>query len=727
MRGSHKLRGAVLAQILSSQTFSAAALAGGGVFVAAPMALAETPRDEIVVTARLRDESLQDVPVAVSAFSGAQLERQNITDANDLIGRVPGLFFSQNQSFGPSKTETYIVMRGVGATSALEPAVAVFVDGVYVPKMMFDIDFAELERVEVLRGPQGALFGRNTQGGALNIITRKPDDDFRARIALEGDEFETIKALGAVSGPVLPGKVFVGLSGSFSSTNGYIDNATLGVDQDDAGAGSFRATLRALPTDSLEFILVGGFGKNWGGQLGAGVPEGNGDYVVFDDQIRDLTDDIYNASLTVNWDLDFATLTSITGGVKTDTETFWDWDGGPVATGNFQLQKIEQSQISQEFRLASNPVSERLDWLGGLYLFRSVYDQDRDFGLVDGTGSTLPILFDPNNIVDEQARFVNEGVAVFGQATFRPVPRLDLTFGARYSYENVESRQFGEVTLVGLGSQEIFDVSADEYFSRFSPMGSIAYRWTDGLMTYVTVAEGFKAGGFQKYPASELASGVPFDNEISLNYEIGFKSNFLDGRVTLNAAAYIIEVKEQQLGTIREINNIPVELIDNVGRSTNRGFEVEAIVLPVEGLRLSGSAAYVDAEFDEFVNEATGRDRGGERIPYVPEWTAQAMAEYAHKLTQNAEATWSVEYRYVGAHLAGNGAPPFDPFFDIDAYDIVDARVRINWDNWELTVFAENLFDQYNVQRKWEAPFQDRVFDTPLPPRRLGARVGYAW
>ena len=370
--------------------------------------------EEITITARLREESLQDVPVAVSAFSGIQLERQNIGDSRDLIGRVPGLFFSQNQSFGPSKTETYIVMRGVGATSAIEPAVAVFLDGVYMPKMMFDLDFLDLQRMEVLRGPQGALFGRNTQGGALNLVTRKPDDELLAKTALEVDEFNTLKIKGSVSGPLKEGKLFVGMSGQFERTDGYIDNATLGINQDDTERAAFRTTLRALPSDALEVILVGGFGKTWGGQVGAGVPEGSNDYVVFDNDVRDIKDDIYNASLTVNWDLEFATLTSITGGVKTNIEAFWDWDGGADATGNFQLQKIKQSQVSEELRLASNPVNEKFDWLAGAYIFRSVYDQDRDFGLVDGTGSTFPPLFNANNVVDEQARFVNKGIALFG-------------------------------------------------------------------------------------------------------------------------------------------------------------------------------------------------------------------------------------------------------------------------------------------------------------------------
>ncbi len=720
-------RGPRIARVLSTTALCLSILPLQVSTVSAQEAASGGLMEEIMVTARKRVESLQNVPVAVSAFSMEKLENQNISDSQDLVGRVPGLFFSQNQSFGPTKSETYIVMRGVGATAALEPSVAVFLDGVYMPKMMFDVDFLDLQRMEILRGPQGALFGRNTQGGALNLVTRKPDNDFMAKAQVEVDEFKTFKVKGSISGALQEDKVFVAMSGHYERTDGYFDNLTLGTHQDDTSKGSFRTSLRVLPSEDLEVILVGAMGRTWGGQLGAGVPEGTKDWVVFDNDVRDVKDNIYNASLTLNWDLDFATLTSITGGVKTNTEVFWDWDGGPVATGNYQLQKIKQSIVSEELRLASNPVNKNFDWLTGVYLFKSVYDQDRDFGLVDGTGSTFPPIFDPNNIVDEQARFENEGFAVFGQATYRPFEKLDLTVGARYSREKVKSRQWGNVTVVGLGSVEIFDVLAEKTFSRFSPMGSISYRWTDDFMTYATIAEGFKAGGYQKYPASNLAAGTPFGNEISLNYEVGFKSTFLDGMGTLNVAAFIIKVSDQQLGTIREINGIPVEFIDNVGKSTNKGFEVETVLRPLEGLTLNGALSYVDAKFDEFFNPVTGRDRAGERVPYVPKWTGSAGAEYRHAVSDSADLVWGLEYRYVGSHIAGNGSPPFDPFLNIRSYDFFDAQVRLEMDNWQFVVFAENIFDEYNVSKKWEAPFQTTIFETPLAPRRLGLRITYNW
>lgn len=695
--------------------------------VAAAQEAVADDAEEITVTARKREESLQDVPVAVSAFSGATLERQGIESSEELMGRLPSLSFSQNQTFGPTKSETYIVMRGVGATAALEPSVAVFVDGVYQPKMSFDIGFLDLERMEVLRGPQGALFGRNTQGGALNLVTRKPDDVFRAKVQGEAGSYATFKLKGAVSGPLVQDKLFFGLSGAVERTDGYFDNVTLNKDQDKGGQASGRATLRALPSETLELIATGSVSHGWGGQLGAGVPEGSGNYDVFDSETRDLKDDVYSGSLTANWDLGPVTLTSITGAVKSETEVFWDWDGGATARGNFQLQKIGQSIVSEELRLASNPGDHPIDWLTGLYLFRSTYDQDRDFGLVDGTGAAAPAIFNPANVVDEQARFVNRGFAVFGQATWRPVERLDLTVGARYSREKVKSRQWGSVILPALGSSEIFDVTADATFSRFSPMASIAFHWNDDVMTYATIAEGFKAGGFQKYPASRAAAGIPFDNELSLNYEIGLKGSFFDRMLTFNAAAFIIKLKDQQLGTVREINGVPVESIDNVGRSTNKGFEIETVLRPAEGFTLSGSVSHVDARFDRYVNLVTGRDRAGERIPYVPKWSGSGQAEYRHAVGDGLEAVWGLEYRYVGRFTAGNGAPPFDPFLTIRSYDLWDASVRLEADRWSLALFAENLFDEYNIMKKWAAPFQTTIYETPLPPRHIGVRATYNW
>lgn len=682
--------------------------------------------EEITVTARKREESLQDVPVAVSAFSGDGLAQKGIESSEGLVGRVPSLSFSQNQTFGPTKSETYIVLRGIGATAALESSVAVFIDGVYQPKMNFDAGFLDLERMEVLRGPQGALFGRNTQGGALNLVTHKPDAEFRGKVQAEAGSYSTLKLKGSASGP-LSDQVFLGVSGAVEQTDGYFDNVTLGKHQDKGGRGSARATLRALPSDTFEVILTAGFSHAWGGQLGAGVPEDGAKYKIFDGEVRNLKDNVRNAALTMNWDLGPATLTSITGAVKTETAVFWDWDGSAVANGNFQSQKIDQSIVSEEVRLASNPGNGNIDWLAGLYFFRSVYDQDRDFGLADGTGSTFPPIFSPDNVVDEQARFVNRGFAVFGQATWRPVENLDLTVGGRYSREKVKSRQWGSVIVVNLGSSEIFDTRADATFSRFSPMASVSYRWNDNIMTYATIAEGFKAGGFQKYPASNIASGIPFDNELSMNYEVGIKSSLLDRKLTFNAAAFVVKVKDQQLGTIREIGGIPVESIDNVGRSTSQGFEIETTARPFPGLSFSGSFSYVDAKFDKYFNPGTGVDRAGERIPYVPKWSGSAQLDYTHAVGGGLDLVWTAQYRYVGSSIAGNGAPPFDPFLDIDSYDIWDASVRLESDRWELALFVDNLFDEYNISRKWAAPFQTVIYETPLPPRHIGVRATLKW
>ena len=187
--------------------------------------------EEIVVTARKRDESLNDVPVTLSVFSGDALEQKRIEQTDGLIARAPGLFVSQNQTFGPVKSETYITMRGVGATTPLEPAVAVFVDGVYQPKLAFDIGFLDLQRVEILRGPQAALFGRNTQGGAISLVTKKPGNEQSAKISLNIDEYDTYGIKGAVSMPLVEDKVFWSFSGLYNQTDGFLRNVTLGRDQ----------------------------------------------------------------------------------------------------------------------------------------------------------------------------------------------------------------------------------------------------------------------------------------------------------------------------------------------------------------------------------------------------------------------------------------------------------------------------------------------------------------
>lgn len=683
--------------------------------------------EEITVTARKREESLRDVPVAITAIGGQALEARGIDNVTNMIGTVPSLFTTQNQTFGPMPNQTYLVMRGVGATAANDPAVATFVDGVYQPSLGFDTGFLDLERVEILRGPQGALFGRNTQGGAVNIVTRLPSNEVSGKAMAEIAEFNSWRIGGSLSGPVIEDKLFVGVSGMYGTTDGYLENVTLGQDADHAEDLSGRVTLRLLASDDLEFVLRVEAASREYGYLGFGVPDdGSKRYIVLDDEARDSTDDSFATSLTIKYDLDFAELTSITGYNKIKTNYWYDLDSS-ADRGNYQHQLTDQRIWSEELRLASQgagPVS----WLVGLYYFDEVHDQDRDFSQNECSVCVFPPVFDPANVALEQTRFDRNGWAAFGQVSYSPMEALDLTVGARYSREKIKATQAGVLFIPGVGADETFAGVNDETFTSFSPMGSISYRVNDDVMTYVTVSRGYKAGGYDKYPGTAGAVGVPFEEETSTNYEIGAKSTLFDRRVTLDVAAFYVDIDDMQLAStvVSPITDLPVGVTTNVGSAKSRGFEAELAAAPIDGLMLRGNAAYVKATFKELASPVGVNVEGG-RLPYVPKWTLAASAEYTHPVVNDWEMTWGVFYRYVGSHETGNGIAPFDPRLEIASYDVVDASVTFTNQAWDLTLFVDNLTDSYNVTRRFQPAFQPYTRASVLPPRQFGARLTFNW
>jgi len=671
--------------------------------------------EEITVTARKKEESLRDVPVAVTAVSGAEVEARGLENVTDIIGAVPSLFTTQNQTFGPLPNQTYLVMRGVGATSANDPAVATFVDGVYQPSLGFDTGFLDLERVEILRGPQGSLFGRNTQGGAVNIVTRLPSSEVEGKVMAEYGDFNSLRIGASLGGPVQDDRIFARLSGMYASSDGYLNNITLNQDADTSEDITGRLTVRMLGSERFEVILRAEAATREDGYLGFGVPnDGSKRFVVLDDEAPESNEDSYILSLTMTYDFDGATLEAITGYNKTETDYWFDFDSS-TDVGNFQEQLTDQRVFSQELRLSSKG-GGAFEWLAGLYYFDEVHDQSRDFSQGECSVCLFPPVFSTDNVVLEQTRFDRDGWAAFGQASYSPV-------------EQVEAHQAGRIFLPAIGVDESFDGTNDETFSNFSPMASISYRPYDDFMIYVTASRGYKAGGFDKFPGTGGAVGIPFDEETSTNYEIGMKSSFFERRLTLDLTAFYVDIDDMQLAStvISPTTDLPVGVTTNVGSAKSKGFEFEFAATPVEGLLLRGNGAYVKSVFKK-LESPVGVNKAGGRVPYVPKWTLSGSAEYSHPLAINDwEMTWGLFYRYVGSHEIGNGVPPFDPRLEIESYDVLDASITVTSDSWNLSVFAKNLTDNFNIARRFQPAFQPFTRASVMPPRQFGFRVTYNW
>lgn len=684
--------------------------------------------EEVVVTARKRDETLNDVPVAVTAVSGEALERAGVKDIQGLIGTVPSLATSQNQTFGPLPNQTFLVLRGVGATASNEPAVGTFVDGVYEPSLGFNVGYLDVERVEVLRGPQGDLFGRNTEGGAVNIVTRLPGPDFRSRVDLGGGDFGTYQLGTSVSGPIAADDVFAGLALRYESSDGYLRNTTLNENADNTQKISGRLTLRATPTTDFEAILrLEAYGNRYG-YLGFGVPDdGSRRYVVLDGEKIPSTDDSTGASLTLNYTLSGAKLTSITGYNHITTHYWYDFSSdGDV--DNYQDQRTGQSLISEELRLAGS-VDKRLEWLVGLYYFDEKFDQRRNFSAVTCTQCTFPPVFNPNNVVIEDTQFSRPGEAAFGQLTYHPAERLDLSAGARYSYETARARQAGTIYLPGAGANDQYDGTHSTSFDNFSPSGSATYHFTPDVMSYLTISRGYKSGGYDKYPGSSAAVGIPFQSETSTNYEIGTKSFLFDHRVNLSGDLFYVSLRNQQLATtvISPVTGLPVGVTANVGASSSKGAELEFEWTPLPALRLSANGSYVDTRFDR-LDSPVGSLAVGDAFPYVPKVTASEQADFTQEIADGLALVFTAADRYVGSHYNGNGSPPFDPILQVPSYSVLDLRVALrNTASWEVAVYANNVLDRFNITSVYQPAFEPFTRAQVLPPRMVGVRATYRW
>lgn len=730
-----------------------AALLVGATAAAMPAGAAEPGAlDEVVVTARKRAETLIDVPLAVSAIDGATLESQGITNVTDTYSLVPNLYFTAAGGASPTSDYQYLTIRGVGFNGGLEPAVGVFIDGMYQPQIGFDTSFVDAERIEVLRGPQGTLFGRNTQGGALNIVTRKPGNEFEGRVELEGGRFGTYRGLFSAMGPMTE-TLSGGVTLQYGSTDGYARNVTLNRDYFSKQLVG-RGTLVWKPNDRFTGTLTVDGSRRDMKELGLGVPLSCECYDALADQLGpDDYKDSDGAQLNIDWKLsDAVTLTSITGRRTVKSQFQWDWDAKvsdltpvtlnaqtvtnappivPISVapqpitvrGVFQLQAMKQEFTSQELRLAG---TGRVDWLAGAYWFKQDMLQPREVDLGQAGAGVIPPLY-----IRERFTEKRDGWAGFGQVTFKPMEKLELTLGSRYSKENADT---GGQRVINISNVAIRAFLKTNEFSadNVSSMASLSWKFAPNANAYVTWSQGWKAGGINRYP-SRAGQDLPYNDEKSTNVDLGLKASWLDGRLTTNVALFNVDIKEQQtLNVVPDPNGLtPITVIANAGKSRSRGVEVEVNAAPTDSLRLGLSYGLTDTEFLEFIQ--FGIDRSGDPFWSVPGTTASATADWSVPLGSGPKLDLGLSWQYVSGYNVPDGsttAPSPDLENRNSGYSRVNFRAGITFDGgWEVSAYVRNLFDTYDysiVGREAFAPLpftSSTLYVVPLEPRNYGLIV----
>ena len=652
---------------------------------------------EIIVSARRRDERLIDVPVAVSAYSAADIERLQAVDLSGLQGASPNVNIVQGRG---SAASANIFIRGIGQPDALQtfdPAVGVYVDGVYLSRIQGALlGLGDVERIEVLRGPQGTLYGKNTIGGAVSIVSKKPDlDTFKAQGSALYGSYNQILLNGYVSAPLIGDKLALSIAGQYDKRDGIVTDPLTGREYNDRNSLTGRAILRAKPTETLELILSGDYTRQRNAlTLGyatapllqtslfpAGVktlvpaqPYGPYDFKASTsfkgDEGQRL--DHWGVSLTANWDLnDQFTLSSITAYRKLRPDLFIDIDATQVELGDVFVG-IDQHQFSQELQLKWD-MGKFKGVFGVYYLNETVTSHQEAYADDLFTFLGGPVSF--TRLIDDEQN--TNSYAAFGQATYDFTDKLSLTAGLRYTKEDRSYNRF-TTTKSNLGALNNVSfrfpdslpapLNADDTvsFDAWTPMVTLGYKPTPDSLVYASASRGFKSGGFNGRANSIndltfVVDGVStlvttFKPENVWTYEGGAKASLLDGRVRLSGDVFLSDYTDFQArvggGTVAAF---PVL---NAGKLRIWGIEFEAAVRPATNWNLRVAAGYLNSEYREFNDgrrpPAFSCNPTGKAVTckpaFAPPLTLSLGTDYAIPLGTAGTLTLGGDARFVDKH-----------------------------------------------------------------------------
>lgn len=671
--------------------------------------------EEVVVTAQRRSERLQDVPVTVTAFGADQIDESHIVGVQDIITRTPGLSFD---AFPASEPRLFI--RGIGSSdrgSGGDPSAAVFLDEIYLGRpSAIAFDVFDIERIEVLKGPQGTLYGRNVVGGAINVITRAPDlSGFEA--ALEGTlgNYDARELAGMANLPFADGKAALRVSGSVRKHDGYTRSTVTGGDLEAGDTRSARVQLLVEPTDTLRIHLTADSTTDRG--------TGPANHVLFTsrpdryplslDPDKSLATidgrqdrDTYGLRGEVNWSLPFATLSYLGSHREVDYESYYDFDGSNGTRG-VEGGDTEHSELtSHEVRLLS-PEASKATWVLGVYSYRAETDR-----MV--TNNTIS--FAGLERVAQDSRL--ESYAVYGDITYPLRERLNVTAGVRYTKDKKDYH------IVNRGPQQFqtvfpLDARASATFDAVTWRLGADYHLAADHMVYGMVSRGFKSGGFQDAPSSPEAAVTPFEPEYATQYELGLKQQFFDRALTWNNSIFLIDYTDLQTGQTVGLS----KLTNNAGKATIKGYETSLAWRIGGGFDLGLNYAYTDATFDDFATVDDNNNPinlAGNRLSRSPKNKLTLSPSYTLELANGGEVRATAEYRYESliyddnSNLQPEVREPTE-FIDANAgYTSPDGT-------WTFSVWGKNLTDERT--RTLQVFFNSTFFVAYNAPRTYGATL----
>jgi iron complex outermembrane receptor protein len=704
---------------LRIRLLAASALAAGFAFPAFAQGTAQATQDtaaqgggleEIVVTAERREEKLRDVPIAVTSFNAKSLQERNITDIRGIQGFIPNVAIVQSPGY---QTESDISIRGgvtINPAPYWDPTNGLYVDGIYIPKAIGNVtDMANIDHIEVLRGPQGTLYGRNSLGGAINIVTQKPTGEFEGYISAGAGNYGSTMVRGNINLPKI-GIFSIDLSGVMEGHDGYVNTvATPGYKSwlgrlDSLNSRAGRIAVRADITDdlTLDYTFDNSYQKDTPNysqltRVGAGgifdptspaylgIPlaqfiqhnPGPSNAATVDGGYAGARPfevaDIRAHALTATWDVaDELTLKSISAYRWIDWSNNLDLDGSPLPIAGTEL--FTHYHAASEEIQATGQI-DRFHYTVGAFYFQ-------DGGYTQNPQS----FFEGGAVEDSQYGYGTQNYAAYTQVDYNPPvldDKLTITFGLRYNNETkTGSRFLAEGTAFAPLTTIISGVNQSKNFDSTTPMAVIKYAIDDDTNVYIKYAEGFKSGGFNGEATTLKEATTPFAPETVDEYEVGIKSRWLGGKLNVNLAAYYDQHSNMQLSIFTATGGTTESIVRNAGSADIDGIELDFQALPISWLSLSGQVGYTNTNYNSLVENGVNV-AVGTAFPYAPQFTASMSADATLMDNDIGKLNFIVDYLHS------------DPYYEYPYSTSANPAVNQGYYAGSTKASAQNIFNAH--------------------------------
>jgi iron complex outermembrane receptor protein len=703
--------------------------------------------EEVVVTAQRREQNLQDVPIAISAFTSDAIEKNMFGDVSEYVTQTPNASYISNGA----RSRRQISIRGV-TSFAGTGTTGFYLDDFSVAASTINPPILDIERIEVLRGPQATYFGRNAMGGGINVTSKKPTNEFEGSAMLDYSSFNTIDAEGIVNVPLIADTLAMRFNLKSVTSDGNIRNINATGGGNDSDYQYVKGSVRYTPTDQLtvdftmmyasedvgmrEGVPSGVFSDFAGNVLYAGqFPDRDGDgksdpfidtvgfYPSNQDRVnfntpQNVGTNMRSSVLKIDYEHNDLLFTNVTGYIDSDFFLNGDIDGSSLDFFN-EFGNSENESFSSEFRV-QNTDSGPAQWNLGVIFAEDKGTQtsatyvgaEELFGLPDGF-----------KIDGDDGKTKADTWAIFGQADIDVTDRWTASVGGRYS-EETKSEDF-----IGFGGALVTILNVKDTFTDFSPRIAATFEANEYTTWYGTISKGFKSGGVQVAPNPEAET---YDPESLWNYEIGMKADLFDQRVRINAAVFYMDWTDLQVSFQESLINENGDFVifggvTNAEAATSKGAEISSTILVSDHLIVNLNVGYLDAKFDDFAAFIDGANYtlDGLTIPNSPEWTASANAEYDFNYTANWAGYVRLEWNYRDEIKPNTTSLIYTGFpWDVPSYNYFNLRVGAEYKNIRLVGYVENLLDEEYYTNAYQKAFAGGLFIEPSY-QRFGIRATY--